>query len=47
MNDLSRLFLLADKLAEFTGKDATRESDGAKWSELAKNSGLSQAKKSK
>lgn len=28
-------------------KDATRESDGAKWSELAKNSGLSQAKKSK
>jgi len=45
MNDLSRLFLLADKLA----KDlrGTRESDGAKWSELAKNSGLSQAKKSK
>lgn len=45
MNDLSRLFLLADKLA----KDlrGTRESDGAKWSELSGKSALSPAKKSK
>lgn len=33
--------------AEVAAKDATREADGAKWSELAKNSPLSQAKKSK